>query len=90
MSYMNNNTVLYTCYIVDYIVYYIVQRLLYCVIYSTLYSALLRGRPPAALAPSQADSLAQACFASLACNTGTSPPLPRAARAAVRAAVRVQ
>jgi len=43
---------------------------------------LLRGRPPAALALSQADSLA--CFASLACNTGTSPLLSRAARAAVR------
>ena len=36
---MNNNTVLYTCYIVDNIVYYVVQRLLYCVLYSTLYSA---------------------------------------------------
>jgi len=62
-----------------------------CTIQYIIFSqGLLRGRPPAALAPSQADSLAQACFASLACNTGTSPPLPRAARAAVRAAVRVQ
>ena len=77
MIYMNNNTVLYTCYIVDNIVYYIVQRLLYCVLYSTLYSALLRGRPPAALAPGQADSLA-----SLA--SDTSQPLPRARSAAIR------
>ena len=56
-----------------------------CTIQYIIFSQrLLHGRPPAALAPSQADSLAQACFASLACNTGTSPPLPRAARAAVR------
>ena len=80
MSYMNNNTVLYNCYIVDYTVYYIVQRLLYCVLYSTLYPALLRGRPPAALAPGQADSLA--CLASLA--SDTSQPLPRARSAAIR------
>ena len=85
---MNNNTALYDCYML----YNIAQWLLYNVQNSTLYSALLRGRPPAALAPRQADSLA--CFASLACNTGTSPQLPRAARTAVRtavhAAVRVQ
>ena len=44
--------------------------------YSSQFSDLLTrsGRPPAVLAPSQADSLA--CFASLACDT--SPPLPRA------------
>ena len=51
-----------------------------CTIQYIIFSqGLLRGRPPAALAPSQADSLA--CFASLACNTGKSPPLPRAAAA---------
>ena len=50
-----------------------------CTIKYIIFS-LLRGHPPAALAPSQADSLA--CLASLAIDT--SQPLPRARSVANR------
>ena len=52
-----------------------------CTIQYIIFSKrLLRGRPPAALAPSQADSLA--CLASLASDTSQS--LPRARSVANR------